>query len=130
MKTSLLFLLLIHPAICSPVSAESKWHPGHYIYVENLALTPELLSLPHFRGVQKNYNWRTLEPQEGRFDFSTLRADLALAKKHGRQLVVQLTYKSFARGVRNVPDYLEGTKFGGGVYATIMGSYNPASAST
>lgn len=125
MKTSLLFLLLVHTALGSPVSPESKWHPGHYIYVDNRAVTPELLALPHFRGVQKNYNWRTLEPQEGHFDFSTLRTDLALAKKHGRQLVVQLTYKSFARGVRNVPDYLEGAKFGGGVYATIMGSYNP-----
>lgn len=102
-----------------------KWHPGHYVYVGDDKMTAEVLALPHFRGVQKNYNWRTLEPEEGRFDFSTLRADLALAKKHGRQLVVQLTYKSFAKGVRNVPDYLRGAKFGGGVYTTIMGSHNP-----
>lgn len=123
-KTLLLLLfatVTLHAAEPSAV----KWHPGHYVYIDNRALTPELLSLPHFRGVQKNFTWRTLEPEEGRFDFSELRSDLALAKKHGRQLVVQLTYKSFTKGVRNVPDYLRGAEFGGGVYTTIMGSYNP-----
>ncbi|MEN9403642.1 MAG: hypothetical protein RL091_2345, partial [Verrucomicrobiota bacterium] len=103
----------------------AKWHPGHYIYVDHGGLTPELLSLPHFQGLQKAVTWRTLEPERNRYDFSSLRADLAVAKKYHRQLVVQLTFKSFSKGVRNVPDYLRGEEFGGGVYRTLKGGFNP-----
>jgi len=84
-----------------------------------------VLTLPHFRGVQKVYTWRDFEPEMGRYDFSALRADLALVKKHGRQLVVQFSFKSFTKGVRNVPDYLTGEEYGGGVYVTVKGSLNP-----
>jgi hypothetical protein len=101
-----------------------KWHPGHYIFV-NGALTEEVLTLSHFRGVQKGYTWREFEPEEGRYDFSTLRTDLALARKHGRQLVAQLTYKSFVKGERQVPDYIKGPEFGGGVYVTFKGGLYP-----
>jgi hypothetical protein len=102
-----------------------KWHPGHYVFVGQSPLTEEVLMLPHFRGVQRIYTWRELEPEQGRYDFSSLQADLALVKQHGRQLVVQLTFKSFQKDVRNVPDYLTGATYGGGVYRTLKGGYNP-----
>jgi hypothetical protein len=125
MKSRLLLCsAFLATAFCA-AAAEVKWHPGHYVYVGGASLTPEVLSLPHFRGVQKAYSWRGFEPEKGRYDFSELRADLALARKHGRQLVMQLTHKSFAQGQRNVPDYLTGAEYGGGVYLTVKGAYNP-----
>lgn len=126
MKLRLLLLSALSvPAFCAAAPAGVKWHPGHYIYVGGGDVTKVLLTLPHFRGVQKAYSWRQFEPEMGRYDFSALRADLALAKKHGRQLVMQFTHKSFTEGARSVPDYITGPEYGGGVYVTVHGSFNP-----
>lgn len=127
MKTSTIvtLVLLCSTTLCAAVSPEVKWHPGHYVYVAHSQITAEVLALPHFRGVQKIYTWREFEPEEGRYDFSTLKADLALARRHGRQLVMQFTHKSFEKGVRSVPDYLRGAEYGGGVYVTVKGALNP-----
>ncbi|MEN9401365.1 MAG: hypothetical protein RL091_68 [Verrucomicrobiota bacterium] len=120
-----LSLLLTAPALSTAEPTPVKWHPGHYVFVAHGAVTPEVLTLPHFRGVQKIYSWREFEPEEGRYDFSALRTDLALARKHGRQLVMQFTHKSFVKGERSVPDYLTGPEYGGGVYVTVKGALNP-----
>jgi hypothetical protein len=119
------FLLVCAYALHAAVSPGVKWHPGHYIYVGGGKLTPEMLTQPHFRGVQKIYTWRQFEPEKGRYDFSEIKADLALARKHGRQLVMQFTHKSFTKGTRSVPDYLTGPEYGGGVYVTVKGALNP-----
>ena len=125
LKSSLLGLLVTTAALRAAASPDPKWHPGHYVFLGTSKLTSEVLTLPHFRGVQRVYAWRDFEPEMGRYDFSALRADLALAKRHGRQLVVQFSFKSFAKGLRNVPDYLTGAEYGGGVYVTTKGSLNP-----
>ncbi|MBP7141433.1 MAG: hypothetical protein KBA71_05955 [Opitutaceae bacterium] len=127
MKCLILILspLLAAASSCVAAPLQAKWHPGHYVYIGHDALTPEVLELPHFRGVQKIYSWREFEPTEGHYDFSTLRTDLALARKHGRQLVMQFTHKAFAKGSRSIPDYITGPKYGGGVYLTVKGSFNP-----
>jgi hypothetical protein len=124
-KPILLYLLAATAAVQAADAPNVKWHPGHYVFVGSSKLTPEVLTLPHFRGVQKIYTWRDIEPEMGRYDFSALKADLALVKQHGRQLVVQFTYKSFSKGRRSVPDYLTGEEYGGGVYVTLKGSFNP-----
>ncbi|MBL9186618.1 MAG: hypothetical protein JNK23_03985 [Opitutaceae bacterium] len=125
LKILLLFVVVTTATLRAAVSPEVKWHPGHYVFVAGAKLTTEVLTLPHFRGVQKIYTWRQFEPEKGRYDFSALKADLALAKQHHRQLVVQFTHKSFAKGVRSVPDYLTGPEYGGGVYVTVKGAFNP-----
>lgn len=125
MKTLLLFVVVSTAALRAAVSPIVKWHPGHYVFVAGSKLTTEVLTLPHFRGVQKIYTWRQFEPEKGRYDFSELRADLALARKHRRQLVMQFTHKSFSKGQRSVPDYLTGPEYGGGVYVTVKGALNP-----
>lgn len=119
------FLMTLGAALPGVAADQVKWHPGHYVYVAHGAITSEVLTLPHFRGVQKIYSWREFEPEKGRYDFSELRADLALARKHGRQLVMQFTHKSFTKGARSVPDYLTGPEYGGGVYVTVKGALNP-----
>lgn len=124
-KVRWFFFFTVVTALCAQDSPPVKWHPGHYVFVDHGALTDEVLTLPHFRGVQKIYTWRQFEPEFGRYDFTALKADLALAKKHHRQLVVQFTHKSFAKGARSVPDYLTGPEYGGGVYVTVKGALNP-----
>ena len=127
MKASLIatLLLIAATALRGVVSQEAKWHPGHYVFVGSAPLTEEVLTLPRFRGAQKIYTWRQFEPEMGRYEFSALKDDLALARKHGRQLVVQFTHKSFTKGSRSVPDYLQGPEYGGGVYVTVKGAFNP-----
>lgn len=116
--------LLLAP-LASAAPGDAKWHPGHYAYVGGGKLTPEVLALPHFQGVQKAFTWRDLEPARDRYDFSSLKRDLELVRRHGKQLVVQLTFKSFIAGERSVPDYLKGPDFGGGVYHARVGGFNP-----
>ncbi len=101
-----------------------KWHPGHYVYVGQGDIRPEHL-LQHFRGVQKGYTWSDLETAPGQYDFSRIRADLALLKKHGKQLVIQIQYKAFGKDQRCVPAYLQGPEYGGGVYRASSGSFDP-----
>ena len=124
-KSILLCLLAATAVLQAADSPKVKWHPGHYIFVGSSKLTTEMLTLPHFRGVQKIYTWRDFEPELGRYDFSALKTDLALVKKYDRQLVVQCSFKGFGKGARNVPDYLTGAEYGGGVYTTSKGSFNP-----
>ncbi len=125
MKLLFTSVLLLVQSACAVSAADVKWHPGHYVYIDGSNLTPEALTVPHFRGVQKIFSWRTLETEKDRYDFSSLRESLALARKYNRQLVVQLTYKSFARDVRGIPDYIAGPDYGGGVYRTVKGALNP-----
>ena len=120
-----LCLLVAAVALRAADSRDVKWHPGHYVFLGTSKLNTEVLTLPHFRGVQKVYTWRDFEPEMGHYDFSLLKADLALAKMHDRQLVVQFSFKSFTAGARNVPDYLTGPEYGGGVYVTTKGALNP-----
>lgn len=102
----------------------TKWHPGHYVFVGHGQIGPEHI-LGHFRGVQKCYAWDMLEPGPGRYDFSSVRADLALLQKHGKQLVLQLQYKAFGKDRCYVPADIRGPEFGGGVYRASSGSFNP-----
>jgi hypothetical protein len=101
-----------------------KWHPGHYVFVGHGAVGPEHI-LDRFRGVQKCYAWKILEPAPGHYDFSAIKTDLALLKKHGKQLVIQVQYKAFGKGARQTPEYLQGPEFGGGVYRAGSGSFDP-----
>lgn len=112
---------------CSPRAAEAppgKWHPGHYVFVGHGAIRPQHI-LDRFRGVQKCYAWRVLEPARGRYGLSAVKADLALLQEHGKQLVLQLQYKAFGKDQCYAPAYLQGPEFGGGVYRASSGSFNP-----
>ncbi len=101
-----------------------KWHPGHYVFVGHSAIGPEHIH-DGFRGVQKCYAWKLLEPAPGQFDFSAIKNDLVFLGKHGKRLVIQVQYKAFGKGARHVPDYLRGPEFGGGVYRANSGSFDP-----
>ncbi len=89
----------------------AKWHPGHYVFINTAAINPKEHLLEHFRGVQKCYGWSALEPAEGRYEFSAVRQDLAVLKKRGKYLVLQVQYKAFGKGRCLVPDYVRGPNF-------------------
>lgn len=106
-------------------SPPAKWHPGHYVFLNTADISPKAHLTEHFRGVQKCYGWSALEPEEGRYDFSPIQRDLALLKKHNKYLVLQVQYKAFGKGKRLVPAYVQGPQYGGGVYRTSTGSFDP-----
>ncbi len=108
----------------TPASAEVKWHPGHYAFVQFEALSERDL-YKGFRGIQKTYSWHALEPEKDRYDFSAIRADLAFLSRHDMRLVVQVQTKTFGSGQNYCPAYLSAPEYDGGVYRTRWGSSNP-----
>jgi hypothetical protein len=107
-----------------PAVSTTKWHPGHYAFVQ-FAPLDESLIYKGFRGIQKTYSWSTLEPEKDRYDFATIRADLAFLAKHDQRLVIQVQTKTFGRNQNYCPKYVSGDEYGGGVYQTRWGSFNP-----
>lgn len=98
---SVLFLLAV---VCaSGNSLASEVLPKHYVYFhqrgpagENIQ-TNKALRDSRFSGAQIVYTWRTLEPSEGRYDFSAIKQDLAYLDSIDKRLWVQLQDKSFTR---------------------------------
>ena len=103
---------------------EFKWHPGHYAFVQFSALHEEHI-YKNFRGIQKTYTWRALEPEQDHYDFSAIRSDLAFLGQHDKRLIIQVQTKTFGSGQNYCPAYLSGPDYGGGVYKTRWGSFNP-----
>jgi len=74
---------------------------------------------PAFEGAQLKYNWRELEPQPGRYDFSSIEHDLAFLRAHKKKLWIQLQDVSFDSTRINVPEYLlHDSAYHGGIEAT------------
>jgi hypothetical protein len=101
------------PASARPVK---KFHPGHYMML-NIASTSaqqrpliaQNVADPNIVGCQICYTWAQLEP--GKDDYSgidaTIASDLAYVALSGKQLVVQLQYKS--KNLADFPAYLQNT---------------------
>jgi hypothetical protein len=101
-----------------PASArpQKKFHPGHYMML-NIASTSaqqrplitQNVADPNIVGFQICYTWAQLEPGNG--DYSgidaTIASDLAYVAQSGKQLVVQLQYKS--KNLADFPAYVQNT---------------------
>lgn len=84
-----------------------KWNPGHYIFLTSSGMvTEEFINTPGFRGVQVRYFWKDLEPKMDQYDFSIIKNDLKLIAENGKQLFIQLQWKSFGPGETYAPDYI------------------------
>lgn len=100
--------LFFAPLLCGAAEAV-KYNPGHYVALEANARLDAFpyLDEPAIRGFNIRYTWVTIEPEENRYDFSAIRRDLAIAAKHGKQLVAFLTDKTFFPGSPNpLPAYI------------------------
>jgi hypothetical protein len=92
--------------------------PQNFLFADSEALVvhARLIERPDIEGVQVVYNWKSLEPAQGRYDFSQIETDLAFLEKRGKRLFVQLQDRFFDIGARNVPRYLiEDPVYGGGL---------------
>jgi len=101
-----------------PVSVRpaKKFHSGHYMML-NIASTSaqqrpliaQNVADPNIVGFQICYTWAQLEP--GKDDYSgidnTIASDLAYVAQSGKQLVVQLQYKS--KNLADFPAYVQNT---------------------
>ncbi len=92
--------------------SERKFNPGHYVAVGPFFEMPEIkyLDEPAVQGVNKRYFWRTIEPEEGVYDFSSIENDLEYLKGQGKQLIVFLMDKSFSEKSA-MPPYLSEYEF-------------------
>jgi hypothetical protein len=101
------------PASARPVK---KFHPGHYMMLnigsmsaQQRPLIAQNVADPNIVGFQICYTWAQLETGNG--DYSgidnTIASDLAYVAQSGKQLVVQLQYKSKNPG--DFPAYLQTT---------------------
>jgi len=98
-----LFLLLC----CAAAGAR----PVHnYVFFgqdrEKLRGASSFLETKAFEGAQVVYSWRQLEPEEGKYDFSLVREDLAFLTSKGKRLFVQIQDVTFSESRVNVPRYL------------------------
>ncbi|HEY4199173.1 MAG TPA: hypothetical protein VGM83_01305 [Devosiaceae bacterium] len=109
---------LILAALGSVALAGEPAAPRNFLYTSagDLAADTEILKRPDIAGVQVVYNWKALEPAEGKYDFSSIEADLQLADTLKKQLVIQVQDRFFSPKARNIPDYLLAEpQYGGGL---------------
>ena len=91
----------------------------HYVYfnVQRQRISePWFLASASFDGAQLKYTWPELEPEKDRYDFSSIRHDLALLRRNGKRLFIQLQDVSFDASIINAPRYLlTDTAYHGGI---------------
>ena len=86
----------------------SDAQPSDFVFAGGSAAEEvrELLARPDIDGVQIVYSWKSLEPEEGRYDFSAIERDLAVTDAAGKKLFVQVQDRFFLPAARNLPGYI------------------------
>lgn len=92
--------------LASPALAEGK--PRDFIFAGGSAAAEveTLLARSDIEGVQIVYNWRALEPEKGRYDFTAIERDLAVTDAAGKHLFVQVQDRFFLPEARYLPEYI------------------------
>lgn len=99
-------------------SARANEEPRHFLFAGGgpAEEVSALLGRPEIEGVQIVYSWKSLEPEEGRYDFSAIERDLAAADAAGKELFVQVQDRFFLPTARNLPGYvLSQPRYDGGL---------------
>ncbi|WP_439481852.1 hypothetical protein [Cyclobacterium plantarum] len=107
LSMAILLLILFSCQKGKNKSSIDKDNPGHYVAVGPHFDLSEIkyLDEPNLQGVSKRYFWRTLEPEQDEYDFSSIKMDLDYCSKHNKQLIVFLCDRAFwIKGA--VPSYL------------------------
>ncbi len=109
----------------TPINNAVKWHPGHYYTLmgqsknnpkQMAQIYRELKNTPLLRGIQIRYDWAELEPEENVYNFSSIENHLIQLATQKKRLIILLQLKSFDPSIPNVPEYLKGEKYEGGVF--------------
>jgi hypothetical protein len=85
------------PELVNPLRGLYQWR-GH-----ELMPTPDPLPRPAFEAYER-YEWRDLEPEPDRYDFSAIEHDLSTATAEGRRFAFRI--RAVVSGQQAVPDYL------------------------
>lgn len=136
---------LLSYALASATSPYKQFTPGHYVFsgAPNFTDQPIATYLAAtatngskvFRGVQRTYYWRDMEPTFHAYDFSKIDAELAQIPS-GQKLIIQFSFKSWTAGGGDwaFPTYIHDNPAGiyGDPYGSPAGSgvgyyVNPAS---
>jgi hypothetical protein len=96
---SLCAALLSGPVLATPVN---------FLFLSSGDVASEraLLARPDIAGAQIVYGWKSLEPEQGRYDFSDIERDLAMLDGMHRKLFIQIQDRFFSPEARSVPAYL------------------------
>lgn len=82
--------------------------PENFVYTSSggLEAASAILERSDICGTQIVYNWRSLEPEKGKYDFSQIEKDLARLTTMNKELFIQIQDRFFEQEARHVPDYL------------------------
>uniref|UniRef100_A0A3B0LVQ3 Glycoside hydrolase family 42 N-terminal domain-containing protein n=1 Tax=Arsenophonus endosymbiont of Trialeurodes vaporariorum TaxID=235567 RepID=A0A3B0LVQ3_9GAMM len=102
-----LIIIAVSLTIATPLSTLAK-EPKNYIYTSagDFESVSAILARSDIHGVQIVYNWRMLEPEKDKYDFSKIEKDLAHTKQANKKLFIQIQDRFFEPNARYVPDYL------------------------
>lgn len=102
-----------------------KWNPGHYILPTSEEDIDEIElilanSNNHIAGIQGYFLWRDIEIKKDVYDFAKIKELLNIVKKYDKQLMMQISDRTFKSGEKAVPDYIyDDLKYSGGVEPKI-----------
>lgn len=92
--------------------------PENFIFIRtgDLEKSSAVVARNDIGGAQIVYDWRSLEPEKNKYDFSKIEKDMAHLKAANKRLFIQIQDRFFEQDDRNVPDYLmNDAKYGGGI---------------
>lgn len=92
--------------------------PENFIYTSSgeLDAASVIIARSDIGGAQIIYNWRSLEPEKNKYNFSQIEKDLANLKAANKKLFIQIQDRFFEQDARYVPDYLmDETQYDGGI---------------
>ena len=97
-----------------PIKKDSIQHFVYFARDRELIKDHLLLSHAMFTGAQIMYSWRDLEPEKGKYDFTTVQQDYEYLLKYNKRLFVQLQDVTFDPRYKAVPAYLLTAEYDGG----------------
>jgi len=108
MKAPTVVLCVMAVLTIVPALAEPPADPANFLFLDadDASDHRDLLARPDIAGAQIIYNWKMLEPEKDRYDFSKIERDLRFADSLHRKLFIIVADRFFYPGSRNVPVYL------------------------
>lgn len=92
--------------------------PENFVYTSSgdLEAASTIMARSDIGGAQIVYNWRSLEPEKGKYNFSQIEQDLTRLNANKKKLFIQIQDRFFEQNARYVPDYLmNDARYGGGI---------------
>ncbi|MED7820378.1 MULTISPECIES: hypothetical protein [unclassified Francisella] len=108
-----LYLLLV----CLLFNSAIAEKPQLYIFLGGDSIQKHISQINNKQviGVQKIYTWKTLETTKDHYNFSEIKSDIKLLKKHNKKLFIQLQDRSFNVSNIPVPEYIKIKEYDNGI---------------